>query len=230
VNADQLTDAISGIDPNFIDEAAFELHGSPAEKKRARIIHMKSVARIVIPIAAVALLTVTVAVPMIMRGLKTGSSAPAASESAAPPAASESAADMEFDGAMMDTEPSYEAAEAADEAPSYEKTEDAADMNASVSTESVDSAAIPVMNNALCEDGILTITMSGTLPENAEDLEYSISADDDITYAEGRLGDILLSLDPLTLDLTSIELAEGTYTLTIDSESIEFTLPETTDN
>lgn len=196
MNADQLTDAISGIDPNFIDEAAFELHGSPAEKKRASIIHMKSVARIVIPIAAVALLTVTVAVPMIMRGLKTGSSAPAASESAAPPAASESAADM----------------------------------NASVSTESVDSAAIPVMNNALCEDGILTITMSGTLPENAEDLEYSISADDDITYAEGRLGDILLSLDPLTLDLTSIELAEGTYTLTIDSESIEFTLPETTDN
>ena len=57
-------------------------------------------------------------------------------------------------------------------------------------------------------------------------MEYKITASDDSgnekTYDEGTLGDILKEKDPLTLDISDLDLPEGTYTLSLGEESVEF--------
>jgi hypothetical protein len=77
------------------------------------------------------------------------------------------------------------------------------------------------------ENGILTVSTSGTIPENIGDLEYVITEGDgtsDKTISEGILADIIQTTDPLTLDLSKFEPAPGEYTLSIAGEKISFTV------
>jgi hypothetical protein len=241
--------ALSGLDPKYIDEAAYELHGKPAVHKATSGAKVKRGLFIAIPIAAAALLTIGVALPAIIRLSQSGSTyAPAASDSAqyyeaAEPGAYEDAAAAE----------DYEdAAAAEDYAPVAESTSDesyseATDTAASVSAESAskaeesDTAATNTSSGQMAEtggllqmktadytDGILTIETEGVISIDPAVTAYAIvgAGDDDdsmTVYAEGLLADVLTDTDPLTLDLTSLELPDGNYVLAIGEETIEFT-------
>ena len=125
-------------------------------------------------------------------------------------------AQSEYDTAESAGEPIYESAEAA-------KAEDGSSDMASES-----AAGVPGLEKATYDEGRLIIEMKGTLPENADDLEYMIISVDDkgreTVYARGSLKDILTKRDPLTLDIEALDLSEGTYTLTVGTESVEFTV------
>ncbi|MCR5093683.1 MAG: hypothetical protein K6B72_06905 [Lachnospiraceae bacterium] len=278
MNGNDLMNALSGIDPKYIDEAAFELHESPAPKKTSKIVRINRFALIAIPAAAALLLTVSVVLTRMHVGKSESTSAGTAMTDAAypaPEAASEAAYDADseaaFDAAseadydmaseaagedMMDMAPGLEAPEASkgDNAAAAEaSTSDAtgssaasaasetsgsdstlsadfeeAELNDSErSYESKKGLTSPILEEAEYEDGILTVTVKEALPPSAKELKYSITAADgsgsDTPLAEGTLGDILLAPDPLTLDLTDLDLPAGTYTLTLGTSTISFT-------
>lgn len=234
MNGNDLMNALSGLDPKYIDEAAFELHdvdrsADITQIKKAKVLRMKKFLLVSIPAAAVILLSITVTLPFLMRMSKSTATAPASdyADSAAP--AAEEAAE-----APAEASPVYEAEESAE---SNVKTAGSAETAAADSVESAEeyaaaeeaeAAYIPALEKAVYEDGILTVDISGTLPYDAEELAYTItSAGDDgveTTVSEGTLGDILKERDPLTLDLTKLDLKDGTYTLSIGDESVEFTV------
>ena len=246
MNGNDLLNALSGLDPNYIDEAAFELHGDPASKKRAKTAAIRKGFFVALPAVAAILLTVTVALPAIMR-LGSTSSAPASSDSAATApmeeAASDSAATYEAEEPMSygDTG-AYESASEADSA-EYEaeamaepdmadstsnaaaesaKTPESEDLNAA----KTETAGTPGFETATYENGILTIEVTSILPKDIADMDYVItqkSADgNDETIAEGTLRDIMVERYPLTLDLTGTDLPDGTYEFSIGEDTIEF--------
>ena len=132
MNGNDIFDSLSGIDPKYIDEAAYELHGREDKgdsepENKAKVVditsktarnNLRRFVTVVLPAVAVVLLIVGVALPAILRTSKSESSAPMA-ESAAP-AASETAAEApaEADEAvsMDEAAPMEEAAEAEAEA------------------------------------------------------------------------------------------------------------------
>ncbi len=142
MNNNDILNAISNISPEFIDEAAFELHEvqSPdipaADGHRINSNRKRSIAKILyiaIPSAAAILLILSVALPAILRvgksesasmadapaatsGMPSESVAQAPSEAAADEAAAEEAYDAQD---IAEAEPSYEAAA---EAPSEPET------------------------------------------------------------------------------------------------------------
>ncbi len=258
MNGNDLMNALSGIDPKYIDEAAFELHEAPAQKKNSKIVRINRFALIAIPAAAALLLTVSVVLTRMHVNKSESTSAgtamtdaaypaPEAASEAAFDAASEADYDMASEAAgedMMDMAPGLEAPEASkgDTAPaaaaaaSETSGSDAtlsadfeeAELNASErSYESKKGLTSPILEEAEYEDGILTVTVKEALPASAKELKYSITAADgsgsDTPLAEGTLGDILLAPDPLTLDLTGLDLPAGTYTLTLGTSTISFT-------
>ncbi len=79
---------------------------------------------------------------------------------------------------------------------------------------------------AAYDNGILTIEVTGTLPTDIKDMSYSITGKDDAgsekTYSAGILGDILKESVPFTLDISGLKLPDGTYTLSIAEQNIEF--------
>ena len=113
MNSNDLMNALSGLDPKYIDEAAFELKDTPVKKDKVKAFRLKKALYIALPAAAVAFLTITVTLPFIMR---LGSSDQASSP----------ASDQAYDAA--DTAEAYDAEEAAAEepAPAYEAEEAAA--------------------------------------------------------------------------------------------------------
>ena len=121
-----------------------------------------------------------------------------------------------YDTAESAGEPVYESAEAA-------KAEDGSSDQASES-----AAGVPGFEKATYDEGRLIIEMKGTLPDDADDLEYMILSVDDkgreTVCARGTLKDILTKRDPLTLDIEALDLSEGTYTITVGTESVEFTV------
>jgi len=239
VNRDDLMNALSGLDPKYIDEAAFELHGKTVSFPDVKKTRAKKAFFIALPAAAAALLFIGIAVilPTMDRLNK--------SESASAPAYSESAAEAPADFESAAEAPAYEAEPAAEEAKDYEAAEEAApaddlaetDAEAPVfeasETEEAAEAAGPVqaftLESATFSDGILTVEISGTLPTPFDAIKYAITGTDDggmkQTIAEGMLDEIMIETDPLMLDLAGQNLAGGTYTLTIDEESIDFTIP-----
>ena len=304
MNNNDLLNALSGIDPKYIDEAALELHARQQESDsvseptisstpashtddtsvitsietadRTRLekkIRTRRIVSIVLPTAAVILFSLTVALPFIIRNGKSESSAPAASESAAPMMSEEAASDSAYYDdaeALADTAPAYESAEAAsDTAPADYVEEPAAEAaseseyaeadissasesakaessvkpdasasnlnttgsNASAGSTTAkdsDSSSVLGLESAEYADGVLTVNISGTLPENVNTIEYSITGTEetgsDKIYAEGKLSDILTETDPLTLDISGSNLPAGTYTLSIGEETIDFTV------
>ena len=260
MNNNDLFNALSGLDPKFIDEAAFELHGAPPKTKEAmiskiseksKISRIKKVIFVSLPAVAVIFLTLAVTLPFLMRMNTNESASMATSDTAQYEAAEEAAAD---------TAPAYEAEEAAEAyeaeeaAGTYEESvgnaaaepaaaagEEAAEYGsadgmAADSSEAISSAAkddsvqksASSLERASFKDGILTVEIRGTLPENAEEMKYSITAAEEggskKILAEGKLGDIIRGQDPLTLDISSLKLPEGTYSFNLGSESIDFSV------
>ena len=67
MNGNDLFDALSGLDKMYIDEAAFELHDTPAAKqKKAKIRSIRKIIFIAVPSAAAFLLLVAVALPFVI--------------------------------------------------------------------------------------------------------------------------------------------------------------------
>ncbi len=254
MNGNDLMNAISGLDPKYIDEAAFELHGKPAARNRVKTVRFRRSLSVVLPIAAAAALAILVTMPAILRLSKSGqSTSPGpASDSAMnmqSETAAESAPSQDIGDAAAEAEPAYEAEEPVSAFPSAPSEEFAAygDASAEAGTDG-GSAPTDALNDtttgsateaaksawsfteAACDDGILTIEVIGTMPGDPGDLAYSITRSDaagaDVTLAAGDLRDVLKSAEPLTIDITALALTAGDYTLTVAHESIGFTVTE----
>ena len=236
MNNNDLMDAMSGIDPKYIDEAAFELHGTPIRKK-AKTVDFRRTVFIVLPAVAVLLLTFSVTLPMVMRTNKSESASMPASDSAAYEAAgaAEEAApayDSEAPAAAEEATPAEEPAAAEEAMPAYEaeEAEAAADEAPVQESEAAKSGLAGVvalgLEKATFNEGIITLEIKGSLPQDTHSISYSITGTDDngseTTYSEGTLDDILKDRDPLTLDISHLKLQTGTYTLSIGDETIEF--------
>ena len=236
MNGNDLMNALSGLDPKYIDEAAFELHGKPeshsGSRKKAAVSNIRKYLFIAVPAAAAVLLTVAVFMPAITRMNKGDmASAPApASDSAeyAPLYEAEESAEpsLSTDG-LLDA---YETAETESEKSSWspETTNDAA-------TEAVKSGWS--LKQATYHEGFLILHTDGTVPTDPDELTYTIKRTDagttdssdntdgtEAIVAEGNLRSILTQTEPITLDITTLDLPAGTYTLTIADESAEFTV------
>ncbi len=276
MNNNDLFNALSGLDPKFIDEAAFELHGAAPKTKEAmiskiseksKISRIKKVIFVSLPAVAVIFLTLAVTLPFLMRMNTNESASMATSDTAQYEAAEEAAADT---ATAYEAEEAAEAYEAEEAAGTYEESvgnaaaepaaaagEEAAEYgsadgmaaeatagsgtgssagSAADSSEAISSAAkddsvqksASSLERASFKDGILTVEIRGTLPENAEEMKYSITAAEEggskKILAEGKLGDIIRGQDPLTLDISTLKLPEGTYSFNLGSESIDFSV------
>ncbi|MBO4374827.1 MAG: hypothetical protein J5829_06945 [Lachnospiraceae bacterium] len=129
MNGNDLMNALNGLDPKYIDEAAFELHEKEASEKRAKTIRFRRTLFVVIPAAAAILITMTTLLSSGVRRAKnesasftpaadaaaTGAAAPVYEEEAASEEASDEAPVFEEEAADAATEHSYDAA-GADEA------------------------------------------------------------------------------------------------------------------
>ncbi len=215
--------ALSGLDPKYIDEAAFELHGKTVSFADAKKARSKKALYIALPAVAAAVLFLGVAIVMpTISCLNKGESASMA-ESTAPAPAAEAEAPAFAD--EVAEAPAFEE-EAASEAPAY--AEEAASEEPAFTEEATDG--IPAMTELTYVHRILFVKTAQALPDNIDTLKYTITGTDDgaaktdsqKTYASGTLGEIITGLDPLMLDITEADLPEGTYTLTIGNESMEF--------
>ena len=257
MNDQDLMNALSGLDPKYIDEAAYELKEMPDPGKSGKAVRkrtsMKRLLYFTIPGVAAAILAIAVALPVVIRTVSSGYAPMAASDAAeypAPEEAMDSAADNdtaesaeaqsgyetadsaeaqgEYDTAdSAGAQSGYDTAESAGE-PIYESAEAAKAEDGSSDQASESAAGVPGLEKATYDEGRLIIEMKGTLPDDADDLEYMIISVDDkgreTVYARGTLKDILAKRDPLTLDIEALGLSEGTYTLTVGTESVEFTV------
>ncbi len=235
MNGNDLMNALNGIDPKYIDEAAFELH----EKKASKTVPFRRIMYVALPAAAALLLTATVLLSGLVRHNKNS-----ASETAAPVfdgAAADEAPAAAAEAPAYEEEDFNEEAEAADEAPAAAEAPAYEDEALNIKDDSTYSfapaaeseqlktrgSALIGLEKADFENGILTVSTTGTIPENIGDLEYVITEGDGTsgkTISEGILADIIQTTDPLTLDLSKLEPAPGEYTLTIADESISFTV------
>ena len=257
MNNNDLMNALSGLDQKYIDEAAYELHEMPDPGKSDKAVRkrtsMKRILYFTIPGVAAAILAVAVALPVVIRTVSSGYAPMAASDAAeypAPEEAMDSAADNEaadsaeaqsgyetadsaeaqggYDTAdSAEAQSGYDTAESAGE-PVYESAEAAKAEDGSSDQASESAAGVPGFEKATYDEGRLIIEMKGTLPDDADDLEYMILSVDDkgreTVCARGTLKDILTKRDPLTLDIEALDLSEGTYTITVGTESVEFTV------
>ncbi len=97
------------------------------------------------------------------------------------------------------------------------------------------------LEKAAYDNGILAIELAGVAPDRPEELEYSINRPDvkepEKTVASGILADIMTETGhqyntatdqteklSLKLDLTSLDLEKGDYTISIGSDTIAFTV------
>ena len=204
MNHNDLMNSLSGIDPRYIDEAAFELHEKPADKRKAKVTSIRKSLFVVLPAAAAILLTVTALFTLKSSKSNRSAEAPAADAAAKMPAAempmAEEAAEAPAEAAE-EAEETYEAepimndeapaaiaedhaeAEAADEAaPAYDmndKTQSPQFIMPETNTGGAE--ANPrlkedlILNTASYDDGILTVKMTGKLPADPGSLGYSIT-------------------------------------------------------
>lgn len=243
--------ALSGLDPKYIDEAAFELHDTKqkagSEKPaKAKITNFRKGLLIALPAAAAAflLIGVALALPALLKNGATQS----ASEAAAPAYEAEEAPMEAADAAAEAPENVYDTSgyeaeaeapmEAAETAAEPEPVQDAASINAAEATEdtgresakAAEETAISEEGIGLTEadyhDGLLTVRISGSLPADLRNTDYTITGTaangSEKSIDAGSLDQILVETDPLMLDLSDLNLSAGTYRLMIDEESIEF--------
>ena len=229
MNGQDLLEALSGLDPKYIDEAAYELKESSnvvditsANRRR----NVRKLLYVVLPSVAAILLIVAVAIPAILRVSKSES----ATMSEAPAAASEAAAPAE-DAAMTEgAEPEETMAKRADNEEAVAEAAEAAE--AAEETEALDEAGTPKwqMTEATYENGILTVDLSGEVPEDILEKDYYLIAQDPASTQEDILGAPLADIagkdalkdGHLVLDLSSQKLQKGAYVIEIEGVSIRF--------
>ncbi len=229
MNGNDLFDALSGLDNTYIDEAAFELHGTPASKqKKAKIVKIRKTLLIAIPSAAAILLVVALAMPFAISHKRSESaasapSAPAmdtAAEAPAQEAAAEATEDIMAGAQSEAAEESY-----AYDAAETENAEPAATLTADADRKKT-TGTTAVFESADYSKGILTIETSGILPKDFEDMTYQITGTDNAgnekEYGSGIVKDIMTATEPLAFDISELNLAKGTYDIRIGEESISF--------
>lgn len=247
MNGNDIFTALSGLDPKYIDEAAFELKKSDTPKKNSKVVSIRRILYIAVPSAAAILLILAVSLPAVLRVSKSESAATAPSEAPSYDAAAEAEmpADEEAASEAADETAEPEAAsetaaeataEAADEAsqtetagaPMYDEeinSEAAADE---LMTEQAKRADIEPISGASAkyDNGVLTVILPDTVIYDMNS-SYSILESDQPdakTLQEGILKDVATGSDPLTLDISKLDLQSGTYTLKICDETIEFSV------
>ena len=246
MSGNDIFNAISNIDPEYIDEAAYELHSREGAENsvsgssitdissRSRTLRTRKFIWVALPSVAAVLLILGVAVPAILR---TGSTQPAATAEATSEAPADNAE------ATAEAETMDEAAPAAEEEPSNEAAAEA-DSNKDRQTYTVNAAgeiseaeaeaeeAVP-SPAAVYENGMLIIDTAEFIHGSLDEVEYAIfdinapqSAE---PVAKGSLKDITeqieLTDEPLVLDLTSLALKPGQYRIEMETGTAEFTVP-----
>ena len=243
MNGNDIFTALSGLDPKYIDEAAFELKKSDTPKKNSKVVSIRRILYIAVPSAAAILLILAVSLPAVLRVSKSESAATAPSEAPSYDAAAEAEMPAAEEAADETAEPEAASetaaeatAEAADEAPQTEtagapmydeeiNSEAAADE---LMAEQAKRADIEPISGASAkyDNGILTVILPETVIYDMNS-SYSIleSGEPDAkTIQEGILKDVATGSDPLTLDISELNLQSGTYTLKIGDETIEFSV------
>ncbi len=243
MNGNDIFTALSGLDPKYIDEAAFELKKSDTPEKNSKVVSIRRILYIAVPSAAAILLILAVSLPAVLRVSKSESAATAPSEAPSYDAAAEAEMPAAEEAADETAEPEAASeaaaeatAEAADEAPQTEtagapmydeeiNSEAEADE---LMTEQAKRADIEPISGASAkyDNGVLTIILPETVIYDMNS-SYSIleSGEPDAkTIQEGILKDVATGSDPLTLDISKLDLQSGTYTLKIGDETIEFSV------
>ena len=243
MNGNDIFTALSGLDPKYIDEAAFELKKSDTPKKNSKVVSIRRILYIAVPSAAAILLILAVSLPAVLRVSKSESAATAPSEAPSYDAAAEAEMPAAEEAADETAEPEAASetaaeatAEAADEAPQTEtagapmydeeiNSEAAADE---LMAEQAKRADIEPISGASAkyDNGILTVILPETVIYDMNS-SYSIleSGEPDAkTIQEGILKDVATGSAPLTLDISKLDLQSGTYTLKIGDETIEFSV------
>lgn len=246
MNANDLMNALSGIDPKYIDEAAYELHdertsekGSRAESRVVDITSRKRIRKFVyiaLPSVAAIILIMAVALPAVLRISKSESAAeaPSAAAGTATEATSYDAAAEAPEVDAAAEAPSYDR-EA--EEPSYDETSEPLDVNAFKRADSsydeaaaeapaaeAESAGATVEAEAIYEDGILTIRSHTSVPDDISDMQYSLvklSSDNEEEISKGRLNELTGNIDvtgnDIVLDISDTDLPAGKYRIDIGS-------------
>lgn len=248
MNGQDLFEALSGLDPKYIDEAAYELRESEkvVDITSSRRRNIRKFLYVALPSVAAILLIVAVALPAVLSVSKSES----ASMAEAPAAASEAAAPAE-DATMADEAPAMaeeapamaEEAEPSDESPALDTNaiqtfgpEDNAAKTAEHPEEAMAEAAEAETTTAWqiadseYKDGKLTLTLSGQVPANLLEMEYYLTAEDQTSKREDILGAPLSDIaneeslkdDKLVLDLSSLELPAGAYVIDIEGTYTRF--------
>ena len=243
MNGNDIFTALSGLDPKYIDEAAFELKKSDTPEKNSKVVSIRRILYIAVPSAAAILLILAVSLPAVLRVSKSESAATAPSEAPSYDAAAEAEMPAAEEAADETAEPEAASetaaeatAEAADEAPQTEtagapmydeeiNSEAAADE---LMAEQAKRADIEPISGASAkyDNGILTVILPETVIYDMNS-SYSIleSGEPDAkTIQEGILKDVATGSAPLTLDISKLDLQSGTYTLKIGDETIEFSV------
>ena len=252
MNEHDLFDALSMIDPKYIEEAALELKTEKDDSsdsnvtdisRRTRKQRIRKALYIALPSVAAILLIVGVAIPAIIRITGSQSAAPASDAAMAPAPAAEAQDEPIAQAA------SGEAAETAgqsDAAATYEAPAEDFDREKTVGLRPVDNApavaqeaesaeyaeeseaAYDVIEEAVFENGKLTVKIPDLAPEDAKDTGYTISRfaenGKDIVLSEGTFEKAVYKDGAYTLDLSELDLINGTYYINTMDSTAEFTV------
>ncbi len=248
MNNNDLFDALSGIDPKYIDEAAHELHASGKVVDLSARRRIRKYIAIALPSAAAVLLFVGVIMSGVLNSSKSGESmaeAPSAAAEASADAAAEAPME-EAAGAMEEaTEHTYdnaavqEAAEAPMEAPAQtEATQDPdlepQQVNREEDTKAAEAAEAEEpweIKEASYDRGILILRCGGTIPADLSEMTYRLTRLDvpaDRAKVSGgklsKLSDKIEVTDNwIVLDmLDQEELESGRYRISIGDLYAEF--------
>lgn len=252
MNNNDLFNALSGIDPKYIDEAAHELHTSGKVVDLSARRRIRKYIAIALPSAAAVLLFVGVVMSGVLNSSKSGESmaeAPSAAAEAPADAAAEApmeeaagaveeAAEYAYDNAAVE-----EAAEAPMESPAEapaqtEATQDPDQEPQQVNREEDTKAAEATeaeepweIKEASYDRGILIIRCGGTIPADLEEMTYRLTRldvpADQAKVSGGKLSKLSDKIEVtdnwIVLDmLDQEELESGRYRISIGDLYAEF--------
>lgn len=248
MNNNDLFNALSGIDPKYIDEAAHELHESGKVVDLNARRRIRKYIAIALPSAAAVLLFVGVVMSGVLNSSKSGESmAEAPSAAAEAPADAAAEAPMEEAAGAMEeaTEHTYdnaavqEAAEAPMEVPAQtEATQDPdlepQQVNREEDTKAAEAAEAEEpweIKEASYDRGILIIRCGGTIPADLSEMTYRLTRldvpADQAKVSGGKLSKLSDKIEVtdnwIVLDmLDQEELESGRYRISIGNLYAEF--------
>ncbi|MBR6159608.1 MAG: hypothetical protein IKQ40_04840 [Lachnospiraceae bacterium] len=129
---------------------------------------------------------------------------------------------------VQKTEEAENAAPASDEAPAMEEAAEAEEI---AESEEAAEDALPflVIDEARFAKGILTLKISGMTADDISDMDCNIektmAGRSVVTYEVGKVSDVMKTGEPLTLDVSSLNLTSSTYLINIGDSQAEFEIP-----